>query len=652
MTSGNPILDKNLEFIGQYNPTLKDKILNLPFLTNKIDLVETEAKEPNLLFNEFPLHSQEGAEAEAKKIFMMSEETPSCINIIFGMGLGYLFKEFSEHSKGHVIVYEPNLEILRVSLELVDFSQELSKNNVKITSDSNELKQALCSFYKFKSEVYFLYLDSYKMLYEKDIPQIISEIEILKQICQEDFTMLRNKGLIFVSSVLDNLASSLNTVPLGEFKDLYKGKTALIVSAGPTLDMNIETIKKNRDKFVIFCVGTAFKPLVKNDIKVDFLIVAEMVDCSSQIEGLDISDIKFIVAPYTHKSVFNLKSKQKFIFPSVATRGAKYWAHLTEMDISGYLAKGTVSHTALASAKMLGFENLILVGQDLAFINNARYTKDSVYSNFVLEKNPVTGKIEYNFKDFDEFINYVHTVYPNAKVEDLRKECKDEDKDNLLAFFNAKLAYVKGISGEMLPTDIGYAMFVGVFEEFASENSNLNLINTSMLGAQIDGFKNMPLKQALEPAETIQEVDFLTDFKFDKKLVIKNLDADKEALEKALKKFVKAKEHCTRFEREIKRRSSVTKDAEKDYIALLRIYDEVTVEFFEKNQLYKIISATESLDLKYYADTSKEQGEARVRTLFGFLKKYFHDVEVKILMVLNKITEQRDIINESINTES
>mgnify|MGYP003300892789 CR=1 FL=1 len=56
-----------------------------------------------------------------------------------------------------------------------------------------------------------------------------------------------------------------------DYLEKNKDKTALVISAGPTLDRNIETIKKYRDNVVIFTVGTALKTLIKNDIKPDLI---------------------------------------------------------------------------------------------------------------------------------------------------------------------------------------------------------------------------------------------------------------------------------------------------------------------------------------------------------------------------------------------
>ena len=59
--------------------------------------------------------------------------------------------------------------------------------------------------------------------------------------------------------LLKNIPNLFEEIPLARLKDTYKGKTAVVVSAGPTLDRNIEILKKQRDKYVLFAVGTALK---------------------------------------------------------------------------------------------------------------------------------------------------------------------------------------------------------------------------------------------------------------------------------------------------------------------------------------------------------------------------------------------------------
>ena len=396
MTSGNLILDKNLECIEEYNPELKEKLLNLPYLTNKIDLIETNLKESNLSYNELPLHSQDGAELEAKKFFEEVKNTPSSRHVILGMGLGYLFKECCEQSKGIVFLYEPNLEILRVTLELVDFLKELSQKNVFVTSEMEVFKALYNTNYTHKANFNFLTLDSYKsVLYADQIIDIIKRIKVISHMGQIKIRGAIEKGQIPLEMVLKNLPYTLNATPLYELKDIYKGKTALIVSAGPSLDLDIETIKENRDKVIIFCVGTAFKTLAINGITPDFVNIIENADCSGQLLGFDLSEINLITEPYTHNATYLSNVKRNFIFASKLADVNNYWASVTGVDISPYIVHGTVSYSALASAKMLGFSRLILVGQDLAYLNNQCYSKNSAYGDLTFEIDHETNSAKF-----------------------------------------------------------------------------------------------------------------------------------------------------------------------------------------------------------------------------------------------------------------
>ena len=67
--NSNPILDANLKLISNYNPTSKYNILKIKELKNDIIVTNTSLQEPNLTYNEVPLHDVYGAELEAKRIF-------------------------------------------------------------------------------------------------------------------------------------------------------------------------------------------------------------------------------------------------------------------------------------------------------------------------------------------------------------------------------------------------------------------------------------------------------------------------------------------------------------------------------------------------------------------------------------------------------
>lgn len=647
MTSGNPTLDKNLDAIARYNNKLAQDLLNLPYLTSSIKLIETNLKEPNLAYNGLILHAQDGAELEAKNTFSKAINNPLSRHIIFGIGIGHLFKEFCERSKGIVFLFEPNLEILRVTLELVDFSKELSQENVFVVSDIQSFKQIYTNNYTYQATATISFLGSYKQIYGEEMDTILRQMEQINGSCMVEYNTLKMDGVRSIHMVLDNLSYTLNETPLVEFKDIYKGKTALIISAGPSLDANIDIIKNNRDKVIIFCVGTAFKSLASNNITPDFVNIMEINDCSSQVKGFDLSNINFIMEPYTNTSIHKLNVKKKFLFVTNSAHANNYWARLTNVDISPYTAKGTVSYESLLAAKMLGFKKIILVGQDLAYLDNKCYSDNAAYSQLAFEVNPQTGRPEFKIKDLDAYIKSMVPIGTDV-IDPWHKEFAKYKIDNL----NKTLCFVKGISGEMLPTQSGYATFIEHFREFAFLNKDLELINTSMVGAQLDGFKNIPLDKALENESTIERIELSKPFKYNQNNILENLEKEKKELKDILEKFAKAKEYIFKYDREFHRRKTVTPEANKMFKNLLNIYNTISHEYYAVNPLYQILAFNENIELEYLIKMTEKVDMEKIKQAYILLKRYFEQIEPKISYTIKNIDEQKVNISESINSKS
>lgn len=643
------VLEKNLECIERYNPKLKEDLMKLPHLTNSFELTETELKEPNLLYNGLPLHSQKGAELEAKRTFESAPNHPTSIQVLFGIGLGHLFKEFCENSKGKVIVYEPNLEILRVTLELVDFSKELIQPNIFVTSDITTFKNLFMVNYTYNANASFSILSSYKNLYEKELPEIFSQLEVITGICMAQFNTLKKSVALSANAMLTNFSKTLNETPLAKIKDTYKGQTAIIVSAGPSLDLNIETIKKNRNKVVIFCVGTALKSLIKNGITPDFLNIMEVNDVSGQFKDCDLSGINMILEPYTHNAVHQAKTKHKFVFPSNSSHANQCWSELTGIDISEYDAKGTVSYEAATCAKILGFTKIILVGQDLAYVNNQCYSKDSAYSELTYEINPETNKPEFAVKNEDKYLDALKPKKLACEENEYRYFAGYKIKN-----LNDTLYYVKGITGEMLPTQGGYATFIEHFRGFASENKHLDLINTSMIGAQIDGFKNIPLEVALFDVKEIEETTNITSipFAYDKEKICDNIDREYNLLKNCVKDFEKAQEYIYKYEREFKRSQTTTEETGRYFKLLLGLYSEMCIKYGTKSQLYNAIIFTEDIEIQYLLKSTETVDVKSILNVYDRLKNFYGMAGQKLVEATKSMDKLKESMVESANTKS
>ena len=125
----NKVLNTNLDALKKYDKHLADEILSINKTKSTFELIQNKNGEYNLIKNSIPLHSLVGAQTEAQKI---TEKIPdisekNTIRIIWGLGLGYLADEFISRSNGAIIIYEPDIELLRVVFEMVEFEKNLQK---------------------------------------------------------------------------------------------------------------------------------------------------------------------------------------------------------------------------------------------------------------------------------------------------------------------------------------------------------------------------------------------------------------------------------------------------------------------------------------------------------------------------------------------
>ena len=378
----NNVLQRNISAIK--DETIK-KILNNYEYDIKPILTTTNGY--NIQYNGTYLHSIENPLAESQQIFKNSLINNKNIHIIYGLGLGYLFQIAVKNSKSLIILYEPNFDILYNSLTLVDFSQELSKDNVFLFTNLDNLIKFISEKTNQNTTVDILSLPSYRELYKDSFTEEIKKIELAFGSTILDYGYKRKRLYGSTITMLQNIPTLVEEIPINELENIYKDKTAIIVSAGPTLNDNIETIKKYQDNAIIFTVGTAFKTLEKNNIKTDFLCIIESFDNSKQVKECDLSNVNLIVEPYTHKNIHKLPAKNILLHLSSNMPSSQYFADIANISTEGYLAQGTVSYMALNTAVKMGFSKIILVGQDLAYIENQCYSKDSNYEDLICEYN-------------------------------------------------------------------------------------------------------------------------------------------------------------------------------------------------------------------------------------------------------------------------
>lgn len=487
------MLENNLKYIEKYNPSLAQLIRNHKIVGNcSYDLAASG--DVILYYENVPFHSEQDPQQEALDIFnSLSNTSKSAVNFTFGLGLGYLFKRLFISSKGRIVIYETNTDILRATFENVDFSQELSDPRVILVNKLEDLDMVFNKFYKYEDPINVCFLPIYKAAFGDRIKELSEKLGFLKGYYNNNFYTLFELSQKWLEMGFNNVDKVFNCQYIDCLKDKFKGKPAIIASAGPSLLKNANLLKDYQDKCVVFSVGGALRPVInKFGITPDF---CSFIDVSEKIlpqldHIKDISEINFIVQPPTYKEFYNLKPRRHFVYLPANDEFSNWLANTMSIDNKGCYNRGTVAMSAVTSAIHFGCDPIILIGQDLAYQEDGR-------------------------------------VYADDKTENLY-----EAKDNFA---------VKGWYGDQVTSNSSFAIFIKYFETFASQyKGKVKLINATEGGAYLEGFEHITFDEALKlvPDDVFDvekiindaENDYINPLKARKKVVYDSLKENKNSL--------------------------------------------------------------------------------------------------------------------------
>ncbi|KAJ9778486.1 motility associated factor glycosyltransferase family protein [Campylobacter jejuni] len=337
----------------------------------------------------------------------------------YGFGNGILFKALLQNKNHqHIVVFEKDIEIIWIMFHILDFSSELQSARLMVLQTSSldiEFFSNFCSskpFFQF-SRIYFLELMSH--YYERFHEDILG----LNKKLAENFKniILRNgndplDALQGIEQFVYNLPQMITHPSYKELLSKRKNlsDTAIIVSTGPSLTKQLPLLKKYASKATIFCADSSYPILAKHGIKPDYVCMLERDEIVAECFNNDFKDfdkdIIFLVASLVHKKTISYlkKNKRKYI---LIIKGQPF-ARCLGLDDYGYINAGmSVSHMAYELAENLGHNNIILIGQDLA------YAKDGqTHSQGFIHANLHNGDYE---RDLDRFST---TAYGgNGKVQ-------------------------------------------------------------------------------------------------------------------------------------------------------------------------------------------------------------------------------------------
>ncbi|EHR1926328.1 motility associated factor glycosyltransferase family protein [Campylobacter jejuni] len=370
------LLEKNIQaLLSGVNEPLGNKLLN--FIQNKTCSRFNIDENLNIYDKTHNVFMYENLEEEINFFYQsILEKTPRYPFIcIYGIGNALLIKNLAKHYK-HLFVFESEIELFILALSTIDLSEELKVYKVVLfdcVAKDLEIQIAMI----FDQQSILEYLSLYEMFISSHYYLKYYETSILSlnELCIKSASVaIRNADitcflpLLTHGQFLQNIPSMLESIPFQRILNERKNKfeNAIVVSAGPSLTKQLSLLKAYQDKAVIFCADGALSMLEKKSIVPDYVTNLDFTDLAMKFfqnkENLKQSIIALECA--THPNVvYNLKAENCMI----VLRNKALYQRFNLNDF-GYIDTGThVSHFSYTLALALGFKNIIMIGQDLAF---------------------------------------------------------------------------------------------------------------------------------------------------------------------------------------------------------------------------------------------------------------------------------------------
>lgn len=382
MSSSTTIFEANLKALTLTEPTLAQRVREAKPL--KLDWSEsrngplTASIESQGRQTSFA--SRFNPQDEAEKIIGGVDLAKHAGIVCLGFGLGYHVARLADMIDQNclMVVFEPDVTMLRAVLEKIDHSEWLGRPWIVFADDTMDRGSLL---QRLEKQAATLTQGTVLVSHPPTRQLHPTELNDFGRMVTEVISFCRTSvatALVNASRTVRNLSLNLPHYAAGATTDdLHNaavGFPAVCVSAGPSLAKNVDLLSdpEVRRNVVVITAQTTLKPLLDRGIRPDFVTALDYHEISKRFyEDLpDLPDVTLVAEPKGHPTIID-----HFPGPVRMTDSG-----LLDMML-GDLARprvrirdgATVAHLSFYLAQHLGCDPIIFIGQDLGFSEGLYY---------------------------------------------------------------------------------------------------------------------------------------------------------------------------------------------------------------------------------------------------------------------------------------
>ncbi|MFI4873204.1 MAG: motility associated factor glycosyltransferase family protein [Phycisphaerales bacterium JB061] len=424
---------------------------------------------------------------EARRLAETVDIDKAGVVVVKGFGCGHHVRALLERGKSAslIVVFEPDVALLRSVLERQDFSGWLGDPLVAFITDPDDaavISETLTGSEGLVSLGVKLveHPPSSKRLtdltdrFEARLAGVVRAIRtsVITTLVQSDVTM-RNQIM--------NLDKYAEAPGIDDLKGSCAGKPAIVVSAGPSLRRNLHLLEQPwvRQKFVIIAVQTVLKPMLARGIKPHFVTALDYHEISKRFyEGLTKEDVEGVTLVAEAKGNPAILDAWPGVLRSPKDNCLSKLLEQSDADRCPIKPGATVAHLAYYLARHLGCDPVTLIGQDLAFTDGQYYASGAA----------------------------IHDVWASELGEFCTLETLEWQR---IARMRSRLVPARDHLGRGVYTDEQMHTYLTQFErDFAADtNLGLTVIDATEGGIEKQGVRVMTLAEVLEQYKDSPDIE-------------------------------------------------------------------------------------------------------------------------------------------------
>ncbi|MDD3172604.1 MAG: DUF115 domain-containing protein [Herbinix sp.] len=375
--------DINLQMIKEKRKYLYECLMECDFHTEKnllsnINSIETKdgnraivlEKEGNIT----RLNSAYRPQAEAEKwAGQFDFNNLDIVVSMFGFGNGIFAREIMKRlgEKNILLIVEPSFDIFMHTLENYDITDILSETRISISIEGinkqeySTLVDQCVNWINLNTQIICAHPQYDKLFIEEydNFNKTLRDVKIRETVNKNTEAYW---GIRMTKNEIKNLKFLKECNILSDFiEDIPKDLPAIIVSAGPSLDKNIQYLKMAKGKAIIFAVDTALKYLLKHDIMPDFIVTLDAAKSPKHFADDRFKEIPLLCKSVSNPGVLELHKGRKILFSNEEFIDTIY-KRLGKKQVFLHTG-GSVSTAAYSICVALEFKRIIFIGQDLCY---------------------------------------------------------------------------------------------------------------------------------------------------------------------------------------------------------------------------------------------------------------------------------------------